>query len=57
MGKQIIADSWGRYFVGKQKLSLGKVTLPCVLILLNKYEKSYLSYILFFGLDESYNIE
>ena len=38
-GKQIFAGLWGRYFVDKQKMSLRKITLTCVLGLFTKNER------------------
>ena len=38
-GKQIFAGLWGRYFVDKQKMSVRKITLTCVLGLFTKNER------------------
>ena len=62
MGNQILAGSWGRYLVGRQKMSLRKITLTRVIGLFTIYGKGYFSYILLgkvtlFGLDASYKIE
>ena len=39
VGKQMFAGSWGRYLVGKKKMSLWMVTLTCDLGLLQITER------------------
>ena len=56
VGKQIFAGSWGRYFVGKQKMSLRKITLTCVYGLITNYESVILEKIILFGSDANYKI-
>ena len=59
VGKQIFGGLWGRYFVAKHKMLLGKIILTCLLGLFTNYGKSKLTYIsvgkmTLFGLDASF---
>ena len=60
--QKMFAGTLGHYFVSKENLSQGKITLICVLGLFTNYRKGYISFILLgkialFGLDASYKLD